>query len=386
MNYISDYLDNLLDDKKADMVFPSFQNVQVQDPLSKLIKWLHTDRGVGIKIKSEEDILIEDFLPVGNGQIIQLNLDNNKKDDPKELSLLRSNRRSPNFPTEQQKAILTELKKVPIYTVVNGNDEIILASPREQTNQSSLQWFYDQYYNWFIWKEDHGPITVGLFFSNKQDAESYLHEICLKDPRGAQNLGLNVKSTALDTFYYLNRTSNPRVQVRMISDLQELDELLRIHINKNFSLIHPKQKYGKNWFKGTPIYILRTDDVNQNTESANKKLIFFSKKDIEKILEVYKDNKKSNINKPSVEIYNLENYLLDLEKSSLEAIKKVNFFPPYRSYKTISENIEYKNAEPSENKKIKKIFVEKIKSIQRFSKGVIWLITSDTLPSEENSW
>ena len=386
MNYISDYLDNLLDDKKADMVFPSFQNVQVQDPLSKLIKWLHTDRGVGIKIKSEEDILIEDFLPVDNGQIIQLNLDNNKKDDPKELSLLRSNRRSPNFPTEQQKAILTELKKVPIYTVVNGNDEIILASPREQTNQSSLQWFYDQYYNWFIWKEDHGPITVGLFFSNKQDAESYLHEICLKDPRGAQNLGLNVKSTALDTFYYLNRTSNPRVQVRMISDLQELDELLRIHINKNFSLIHPKQKYGKNWFKGTPIYILRTDDVNQNTESANKKLIFFSKKDIEKILEEYKDNKKSNINKPSVEIYNLENYLLDLEKSSLEAIKKVNFFPPYRSYKTISENIEYKNAEPSENKKIKKIFVEKIKSIQRFSKGVIWLITSDTLPSEENSW
>ena len=81
MNYISDYLDNLLDDKRADMVFPSFQNVQVQDPISKLIKWLNTDRGVGIKIKSEEDILIEDFLPANNSQIIQLNLDNNKKDD-----------------------------------------------------------------------------------------------------------------------------------------------------------------------------------------------------------------------------------------------------------------------------------------------------------------
>ena len=386
MNYISDYLDNLLDDKRADMVFPSFQNVQVQDPLSKLIKWLNTDRGVGIKIKSEEYILIEDFLPANNSQIIQLNLDNNKKDDPKELSLLRSNRRSPNFPTEQQKAILTELKKVPIYTVVNGNDEIILASPREDTNKSSVQWFYDQYYNWFIWKEDHGPITVGLFFSNKQDAESYLHEICLKDPRGAQNLGLSVKTTALDTFYYLNRTSNPRVQVRMISDLQELDELLRIHINKHFSLIHPKQKYGKNWFKGTPIYILRTDDINENKESGNKKLIFFSKKDIEKVLEVYKNNKKANINEPNIEIYNLENYLLDLEKSSLSAIKKSSFFPPYKSYKTISEDLEYRNSESSENKKIKKIFVEKMKSAQRFCKGVIWLVTSDTLPSEENSW
>ena len=29
---------------------------------------------------------------------------------------------------------------------------------------------------------------------------------------------------------------------------------------------------------------------------------------------------------------------------------------------------------------------EKIKSVQRFCKGVIWLLTSDTLPTEENSW
>ena len=78
--------------------------------------------------------------------------------------------------------------------------------------------------------------------------------------------------------------------------------------------------------------------------------------------------------------------MLDLEKSSLSAIKKSNFFPPYRSYKTISEDLEYKNPESSENKKIKKIFVEKMKSVQRFCKGVIWLVTSDTLPSEENSW
>src|SRR6056300_571242 len=386
MDYILDYLNDLSNNQKTSYIFSSFQNIQVQDPLSKLINWLNTERGAGIKIKSEEDILVEDFLYKNKSQIIQLNLDD-KKNIPKEkTSLLSTNRRNPSFPTGQQKAILTELKKVPIYTVVNGNDEIILASPREDTNKSSVQWFYDQYYNWFIWKEDEGPITVGLFFSNKQDAESYLHEICLKDPRGAQNLGLSVKTTALDTFYYLNRTSNPRVQVRMISDLQELDELLRIHINKHFSLIHPKQKYGKNWFKGTPIYILRTDDINENKESGNKKLIFFSKKDIEKVLEVYKNNKKANINEPNIEIYNLENYLLDLEKSSLSAIKKSSFFPPYKSYKTISEDLEYRNSESSENKKIKKIFVEKMKSAQRFCKGVIWLVNSDTLPSEENSW
>ena len=88
--------------------------------------------------------------------------------------------------------------------------------------------------------------------------------VCLKDPRGAQNLGLSVKSTGLDTFYYLNRTSNPQVQLRMISDLEELDLLLRIHIKRHLSFVNPKQKYGKNWFKGTPIYILRGDEISRN--------------------------------------------------------------------------------------------------------------------------
>ena len=93
-----------------------------------------------------------------------------------------------------------------------------------------------------------------------------------------------------------------------------------------------------------------------------------------------------NIKEPTIEIYNLENYLLDLEKSSNDFIQKVKFFPPYDSYKTNNKNVKDVEIEFSENKKIRKIFNEKVKSIQRFCKGVIWLVTSDTLPSEENSW
>ena len=382
MNYILDYFSNLTDNKHPNLVFSSFQNVQLQDPLSKLIKWLNTDRGVGIKIKGEEDILIEDYLYTEDNKVIQLNIDEQKNDNQKQLSIFTTNRRNPSFPTEQQKTILTELKRVPVYTVVNGNNEIILASPREETNKNSLQWFYNQYYNWFIWKNDEGPITVGLFFSNKEDAESYLHEVCLKDPRGAQNSGLSIQSTGLDTFYYLNRTSNPRVQLRMISNLEELDLLLRINIKKKLSLINPKQKYGKNWFKGTPIYILRTDQI---ISKENKKLVFFSRKDVDKVLEIY-SNKGLDTKEHTVEIYNLENYLLDLEKVSPEVIKKTKFFPPYASYKKISETIIEDNLNQQKNKTIKRILSEKIKSAQRFYKGVIWLVTSDTLPSEENSW
>jgi hypothetical protein len=192
-----------------------------------------------------------------------------------------------------------------------------------------------------------------------------------------------VKITGLDTFYYLNRTSNPKTQVRMISDLEELDSLLKVNIKKNINIVNPKQKYGKNWFKGTPIYILRTYDINND----NKKLIFFNKKDIDRVLAAHKNkNKTLDFKEPNIEIYNLENYLLDLEKSSPEIIQKIKFFPPYVSYKEITErNIDDKE-EITRDKQIQQEVNEKIRSIQRFYKGVIWLLTSDTLPSEENSW
>ena len=393
MDYILDYLNNLLETKQRNLVFSSFQNIQTQDPLSKLIKCLNTEKRGAIKIKSEEDILIDDFLYTNNSSIIQLNLDNkeNVHKDKDTFTVFKTSRRNPNFPTEIQKIILTQLKKVIVYTVVNGNNEIILASPREENNNNSFQWFYDIYYNWFIWKEDEGPINIGLFFLNQEEADSYLHEICLKDPRGAQNIGLKVKSTGLDTFYHLNRTSNPKTQVRLITDLKELDLLLNIHINKNMNIINPKQKYGKNWFKGTPIYILRISDFikNQNEQEENKihkKLIFFNKNDINEVLSIANNSKNLNFKEPTIEIYNLENYLLDLEKSSAEIVKSAKFVPPYLSYLKMGNKIINDNEENITNDQIKKNLTKKMKSVERFCKGVIWLVTSDTLPTEENSW
>lgn len=86
MDYILDYLNDLSNNQKTSYIFSSFQNIQVQDPLSKLINWLNTERGAGIKIKSEEDILVEDFLYKNKSQIIQLNLDDKKYSQGKDIS------------------------------------------------------------------------------------------------------------------------------------------------------------------------------------------------------------------------------------------------------------------------------------------------------------
>ena len=143
MNYILDYLNNLLETKQTNLVFSSFQNIQTQDPLSKLIKCLNTEKRGAIKIKSEEDILIDDFLYTNNSSIIQLNLDHQEnvhknKDD---FTVFKTSRRNPSFPTEIQKIILTELKKV----IVNEDLKIDIDSD-ELKNCVRFQEAIDRHY------------------------------------------------------------------------------------------------------------------------------------------------------------------------------------------------------------------------------------------------
>ena len=122
-----------------------------------------------------------------------------------------------------------------------------------------------------------------------------------------------------------------------------------------------------------------------STKIAETTALYFGIDDIGNVIGIPYQG-ELNIKEITIEIYNLENYLLDLEKSSSDLIQKVNFFPPYPLFEKNDVHVEDFKIEPLENKKIKRIINEKVKSVQRFCKGVIWLVTSDTLPSEENSW
>nr|BDA98673.1 hypothetical protein [Rhodomonas sp. NIES-1730] len=389
---------------------PREENILIQnnqDPVSKLLSSLYSCRGIEVDIKSRDDIFIEDFFQKNQMSSVQVNINQDLKllSNPKTLPNLFGNQRQADFPNQQQKSILAKLKKVPIYTVINGYNEIVIASPRSMPPQNSLEWLYDKYYDSFLWKEDKGSVSLGLFFVNKEDAESYLQEICKKDPKGAENIGLSVKTVGLDTFYELNRTSKPKMQARLVADLEEIDLLLNEYSNKENIQFHPKQKYKKQWFQGNPVYILK---VNENTvqskdnrftlstyhfgESSyfDKKIVLFKKEDANKVWSLYKlKNKELNLpEKPNIEVYNLESYLLDLEKSDLSLTNRTLFVPPYESYlysKKLLENSKIEKKE-STSEKINKYITTKVKSLQRFYKGIIWLVTSDTLPSEDNSW
>lgn len=372
--------------------------IEAKDPVPVLIDKLSSNDQIKIKIHNENDnVLIETARKVQSIQIPQ-DWDKENFQVPKldKLFSILSNKRSPNFPTTEQKYLLSKLKVVPIYTVVNDNNEIVTASPRESKNFYSLHWIQEKVHELFFWRHDEGSISINLFFMNKEDASSYLHEICKKEPKEAETSGLKIKTIGLDVFYKLNRTSPPKTQNRLIADLKEIDSLLTNYISSSSCIVHPKQKYSKDWFQGNPIYTIKLQKNSTNKElseyyfhnSKDKKIIFFSREDAQKAWKNFL-SRETNLplpQNPKVEIYNLESLLFDTENLTDKSLELV-FVPPYDTYLNLREEI-HEQLSQGTNPVQEYVFKAKLnlKNLERFYKGVIWLFTSDTLPSEENSW
>jgi hypothetical protein len=377
------------------------QNINLksfEDPVPTFIEKLSSTEELKVRIQTNNDNTF-----IQNGKRVtsltiphDWNKENFKLPKIQKALTLLSNKRSPNFPTTEQKSLLSKLKFIPIYTVVNKNNEIITASPRDYKNPYSLQWLREKSNELFFWSHDEGSVAINLFFMNKEDAASYLHEICKKEPKESENLGLKIKTVGLDVFYRLNRTSPPKTQSRLVADLSEVDQLLTNYMFRQKCIVHPKQKYSSNWFQGNPIYTMKlqknpvrkalSEYFFQN--SSEKKIIFFNKEDAIKAWKIFLSKKMhSELNKnPTIEIYNLESLLLDIEINP-EKTMDIIFVPPYDSYLEWTSD---KKDLPIVDSNILKDSIFKLqlnlKNLHRFYKGIIWLFTSDTLPSEENSW
>jgi hypothetical protein len=381
-----------------------YQNVSnitnqfTRDLVPALIEKLSSEEGVKVKIQTDYDNIShqgqkKNLLQIG----INFNEEKNSSLNFSNLSRIFSNKRSPNFPSQEQKHLLNKLKHIPCYTVVNDKNEIVMASPRSHKEGNSLEWIQNKYHELLRWSGDKGSVSLSLFFMNKEDAATYLHEICKREPKESEIRGLKIKITGLDTFYKFNRTSPIKNQTRLVCDLQEIDALLKDYIHTSSNIINSKQKYSNHWFQGTPVYSFKASINSRERELFNyssqikdgKNLIFFTRKDAIKAWKCYLSRTNQNYykNTPTLEIYNLESLLLDLENSTLESILDIVLIPP-SSCITENKLLETKYTHYKSDDLSKQFFKTKLKlkEFQRFYKGLIWLFTSDTLPSEENSW
>lgn len=384
--------------------FIALQKSENSDPIIKLLEDIKT-RKIKVIIPSEEDTIpyLESDTSIKKSVTVPINV---KKaqfsiEKPVRFPKFFKNQRSPDFPTAEQKIVLQKLKKIPIYVVATNQNEMIMAMSRDPQENNIFSWIYQKYYNSFVWTEDEGPVSLGLFFMNKEDAELYLHEIVSANPQMAEKSEIGVKIVGLDTFYRLNRTAPPGQQAKLIADLEEIEKIVHKYIPKKKHFVNPKQKYNKSGYKGNPIYIIKPtvgigknkyiDVVNYEIKNQkNRKYIFFKLQDAYSAWDKFCDeNKDLELpGEPNLEIYNLENYLTDLEHSEENSIKEISFISTQESFKNLELETQLKSkpSTHSRSKQLKKLASEKLKQVQIFSKKILWVLTSDTLPTEKNAW
>lgn len=405
LNMSSDSLDKSFSHKILEKLqFITSQKSQGTDPVIKLLEDIKT-RKIKVIIPSEEDIIpyLKDDTSIKKSVSVKINLKNKyfQIEKPIRFPKIFKSQRCADFPTLEQKLVLEKLKKIPTYVVATNQNEMVMAMSRDNHENNLLSWIYKKYYNAFVWTEDEGPISLGLFFMNKEDAQLYLHEIVNANPKMAERSEMAVKMVGLDTFYRLNRTSPPGQQAKLIADLEEMEKIIQQYIPKKKHIINPKQKYTKLGYKGNPIYIIKpTIGRNKKNDiqvidysikgSENRKYIFFKLEDAYSAWDKFCDD-NSNLKLPlypNIEIYNLESYITDLEQSSTDLIKEISFVSTQESFKNlkIETKTKTKKATPSLAKAIKSFAFEKAKNLYSFSKKVLWVLTSDTLPNEKNAW
>jgi len=382
----------------------NLQKSQTGDPLINLLQDIK-NRKIKVIIPSQEDTIpyLTNDNAIKKSVHVDIHVKNNnfKLEKPIRFPQIFKSQRSPNFPTLEQKVLIQKLKKIPIYVVVTNKNEMVMAMSRDSEENNLLSWVYKKYHNAFVWTEDEGPISLGLFFMNKEDAELYLHEIVNANPKMAERSEIEIKMVGLDTFYKLNRTSPPGQQAKLIADLKEIEKLVQNYIPKIGHLTNPKQKYNKSGYKGNPIYVVKpTVGINKKNNMeiidydiknlTSRKYIFFKLKDANAAWDKFcNDHKELKLPLyPNIEIYNLESYLIDLEQSKTEVIKEISFVSTQDSFKNVklASEIQFKKSPSSPAKEIKKLVAEKFKNFKNFSKKILWVLTSDTLPTEKNAW
>jgi hypothetical protein len=379
---------------------------QIVDPIIKLLEDIRLRRSK-VTIPNAEDLIPSLY----NDRTIKKSIlreviigDSSPNfETPKRLPTVFQNLRSPDFPTAQQKIILNRLEKVPVYVVVNNSQEIVMAAPRKNQYDNFFDWLYTKYYNLCVWTEDDGPISIALFFLNKEDATLYLQEIGKNDQKATEKTSLHVQLTSLDTFYKLNRTSSPGNQAKLVADLEEIYNVVSDYIPKQLHSINPKQKYSKTVYQGNPIYIIRPTvekkwykknivdykltDRSDNTYTRN---IFFKLEDAYLAWDKFCDDNKTKRLQlvPNIEVYNLESYLLDLEYSNMDVVNDHYFVGTHSSLTDLEQELTIvaNKEEPILTKKVAQFVSKSSKKLIEFAKGMLWVFTSDTLPTEDSGW
>nr|QHO64204.1 hypothetical protein [Lympha mucosa] len=256
---------------------------------------------------------------------------------------------------------MLQSNKFPLFIVANGLNQMVIAEPGEQlaARTSLIESVYRWYSDHFLSKKYNNKIYEGWFFVNPHDAIEYKDCIRNKYLRSSKHNGLDILAASIDFYYRLNRQVTSHIRFRLLPDLLEVSKLVKSRSYRKDLIFHPKQKYGKSYFQGQPIYLIQSinNSARKNNhkkainyfyhlpnDPLNKKYnpVFFNK---DVALVAWANFRKQMPlmklpNKPVLMVYNLEDFLKDYERNLDLQIHNEQFLlvPSKEVYKEISKN------------------------------------------------
>lgn len=162
----------------------------------------------------------------------------------------KTNKYTSSFYQDQTASLERALQKIPVYVVVNSNQEIVLAQPYD-----SVKVVQKKVKHMFAKKQKNISITnegkLGLFFMGKADAETYLKDImATRNPEGL-GIGLTLHCIGLDSAYEIMRQPHPNIGFKLVPNLEELKDFLTKKVNDP-NLVFDKLQY-QSYYKLRPI-------------------------------------------------------------------------------------------------------------------------------------
>nr|YP_009314697.1 Hypothetical protein ORF_2 [Neoizziella asiatica]SCW23152.1 Hypothetical protein ORF_2 [Neoizziella asiatica] len=286
----------------------------------------------------------------------------------------------------------------PVFVLANSLNQIVVAEPSSQViHQSNIfhkvyLWYYDR----FLWQKDDNSVYEGWFFVNPKDAEEYANFVKSRYPRSAQQNGLAVLPTTLETYYNLNRSAPPRTEFRLFPDLEEVGRLTVSSKYRKGLSFDKRQNYGRRYFQGQPVYFIKAvsgtnrktglkDDVNYYYQipgdiSGQKYTGIFFDKTV--ACNAWKHFRNLNPNlklpiQPKLEVYNLEDFMKDYEYNRHLLANNFLFIPSedtYRYVKSINSN------QSANNHILLKHFALYKFSVSLWVQRLVWSLTSGQPP------
>ena len=265
--------------------------------------------------------------------------------------LFLKNRRSPGFPTANQKLLMEKLDKFPVFTVENNLRQLILAYPPETFIKNYGDKLYDWYYRIFEWEKDTRATTLGFFFFNPEDAKLYEYNIRKFGALSAQDLGVKIRTSRLSIAYKLNRTSPPETRFMLLPDLKEVGDLITTYRHQygRKMQFHHKQKISKDGFANQPIYIIQNiqirtglfskKTIKYQADLANHYYLFLSLEGAEAAWNIFcKSNPDLRLpKKPNLLVYNFHGFIKDYEQNPDLSYKDFVLAPNRETYELIQK-------------------------------------------------